>query len=401
MTTPPDPPRERLAVLTSMRFLAAALVVVFHISHRAPVMEHLPRLLRSSVESGFVWVSFFFILSGFILAYQYGHRVGTPRFDLGQFWLARLARIYPGHLLGFTLVAALLSIKAWNGGYPPGGGGVRILDILATLGLAHAWVPPFALTFNFPSWSISVEACFYLLFPLLAVVSNRLPVRRFLGLACLLYAASVLGHLAYCAWTPHGWLGHDWAHEGGRNLIKFLPVVRLPEFVLGVAAGRLFAARRELGLTEPLGRWLARFAALLVLIGLCAGDRIPTAMMHNVALALPFAALILALALSPSGSFGPWLSHPALVALGDASYSLYILQVPVIWLFVQRVAWLNATGLPFALAYRAAILATATVLALASHRYLETPARSWIRAAGWRRWQRRGNREPQVSADPG
>ena len=404
MTTTPEPPRERLEVLTSMRFLAAALVVIFHISHQTPVMARLPRLLRSGLESGFVWVSFFFILSGFILSYQYGHRLGTKRFDLREFWLARFARIYPGHLLGFLLVAGLLGIKVWDGGYPPGGGMGRVLDSLATLGLVHAWVPAFAITFNFPSWSISVEAFFYLLFPLLALVSARLSLGWFLGLALLLYGASVLGHVAYCAWTSFGWLGNDWAHDAGRNFIKFFPLVRLPEFLLGMAVGRLYAARQELGLSVALGRKLAWCASVAVLAGLCLSDRIPMALMHNVALALPFAALILGLALAPTASFGPWLSHRALVALGDASYSLYILQVPVIWLFVQRVEWLNATSLPVAFAYRAAILATTTALALVSHRYLETPARGWIRATGQRWWrpsQKVKPQVPQIYADEG
>jgi peptidoglycan/LPS O-acetylase OafA/YrhL len=360
-------------------------------------MQRLPRLLRSGIESGFVWVGFFFVLSGFILSYQYGHRVDAEPFDLREFWLARFARIYPGHLLGFALTAGLLSLKVWDGGLPPGGSAALVLDVAATLGLIHAWVPSFAITFNFPSWSISVEAFFYLLFPFLALASARLSLRRFLGLTSLLYLGSVVGHFAYCALTPFGWLGNDWAHEAGRNFIKFFPLVRLPEFVLGMAMGRLFAARSELGLTETLGRRMTWIAALLVLAGLCASDRIPLALMHNVVLALPFAALVLGLALAPRTSFGSWLSHPTLVALGEASYSLYILQVPVIWFFVQRVEWQNATELPFAFAYRLVILVTATALALVSHRYLETPTRSWIRSAGRRLWQRRQTPEPQIS----
>lgn len=388
MTNTPDSPKERLEALTSMRFVAAALVVVFHITHQTPVMQRLPRLLQSGLESGYVWVGFFFILSGFILSYQYGHRVDTERFDLREFWLARFARIYPGHLLGFLLVAGLLGVKVWDGGLPPGGGPGMVMDVAATLGLVHAWVPSFAITFNFPSWSISVEAFFYLLFPVLALASTRLSLRRFLLLAGLLYFASVAGHVAYCAVTPFGWLGNDWAHNAGRNFIKFFPLLRLPEFVLGMAMGRLFAARNELALTEARGRRLAQIAAALVLVGLCASDRIPLALMHNVALSLPFAALVLGLALAPTASFGTWLSHPILVALGDASYSIYILQVPVIWLFVQKVEWLHSTSLPFALAHRTAILVTTTALALVSHRFLETPARIWLGTAGRRLWQK-------------
>jgi peptidoglycan/LPS O-acetylase OafA/YrhL len=203
-----------------------------------------------------------------------------------------------------------------------------------------------------------------------------------------------VGHLAYCAVAPFGWLGNDWAHDAGRNFIKFFPLLHLPGFVLGMAMGRLYGARQELGLTQLVGQRLARVAAILVLAGLCVSDRIPLALMHNVALALPFAALILGLALAPATSFGRWLSHPIPVALGDASYSLYILQVPVIWLFVQKVEWTNATSLPFAFFYRAAILAAVTVLALVSHRFLETPARLWIRAVG-RRWWRKDRRTPE------
>ena len=166
------PPRgpvhmQRLDALTSMRFVAALMVVIFHMSSQAPFFAAVPQPLHSIIDCGYVWVGFFFVLSGFILSYQYFDRVQAGQFSAREFLIARFARIYPVHLLNFLVVAGLLAVKTWpwEGALPPGGSLVTLVDVGATIALVHSWVPSFALTFNFPSWSISTEFFFYLCFP--------------------------------------------------------------------------------------------------------------------------------------------------------------------------------------------------------------------------------------------
>ena len=149
---PPPSKRPRLDSLTSMRFVAAILVIVFHITSNTPFLETAPRLVRSVVDCGYVWVGFFFVLSGFILSYQYADRIPSTGAARREFLVARLARIYPGHLLALLLLVPLWMIKRWPGDLPPGGRRAAVATVLATLGLVHAWIPSFALTLNFPSW---------------------------------------------------------------------------------------------------------------------------------------------------------------------------------------------------------------------------------------------------------
>lgn len=383
MATAPAP-KSRLDALTSMRFVAAIMVVVFHLSNQAPFMTGAPRVLQNVIDGGYVWVGFFFVLSGFILSYQYLDRVRDGTFDARDFFLARLARIYPGHLLGFVIMAALLSIKRIDVLSPEGGPTVVAFVVIATLGLAHAWAPSFALTFNFPSWSISTEFFFYLCFPIVAVAAVRLSLRHFLWITAAVLSASVIGNLAYCAHDPFGWIGNDWAHDLDRSFIKFFPLVRLPEFVLGVAMGRLYAARGEVGLTASTGQQLTVAGTFMIFVGLACSSWVPFVLMHNVALSLPFAALTLGLALAPASTLGRWLSGSTFLALGEASYSVYILQAPVIWVLYLRDEWTADPSLPFAVGIRVAAVGAIVGFAIVSHRFLETPTREWIRGLGRR-----------------
>ena len=96
-----------LTPLTSLRFLAASLVLLFHALDSFPQASvlQLPRPMLNVLESGFIGVSVFFILSGFILGYNYLAMDFAPPRARRQFWAARFARIYPVYLLGMVLAA--------------------------------------------------------------------------------------------------------------------------------------------------------------------------------------------------------------------------------------------------------------------------------------------------------
>ena len=134
--------------------MAAMAVVLFHVPFT------LTRTVGWTVlPDGPLGVSFFFILSGFILSHVYG---GT-RFGVANFYRKRLARIYPLHVL--TLLAwIVLFFGQWGNSLPD-----RVNSGIANVLLLHAFFsgPLFNLGYNAVSWSISVEAFFYLLFPIL------------------------------------------------------------------------------------------------------------------------------------------------------------------------------------------------------------------------------------------
>ncbi|MDZ4048042.1 MAG: acyltransferase, partial [Pseudoxanthomonas sp.] len=137
----------KLDQLTSLRFFAALLIVVHH-------AESMMGIGGMGVNWG-QGVSFFFVLSGFILTYVYP-RLATLD-DTQRFLRARVARIWPAHVASFALGFALMPY-AWD-----------TWTAIANLLLVHAWIPQSAYYFSYNgvSWSVSTEAFFYLAFPLL------------------------------------------------------------------------------------------------------------------------------------------------------------------------------------------------------------------------------------------
>ena len=154
------PGRARLPALTSLRLFAAMMVVLLHL-RGLKVMLGGPLWLQKIASIGYVGVSFFFVLSGFILVYTYaGHR-----FEPRLFWRARFARIYPAYAFAlvfsapfFVLAINTFPFFAWAAQH-------FVLACLLVIGLLQAWVPLAALSWSMVLWSLSVEAFFYFVFP--------------------------------------------------------------------------------------------------------------------------------------------------------------------------------------------------------------------------------------------
>jgi peptidoglycan/LPS O-acetylase OafA/YrhL len=205
---PESQPGPRLNALTSLRFGAAAMVVLSHVGGHFGLPGGFTRPFN--LAQG---VTFFFVLSGFILTWVYptlGH-VGPT-----AFWRARIARIWPGHLAALALFLLLFHVlpRSWTG--------LEITPLLANAVLVHAWIPApaYYASFNVPSWS-SDELLFYLVFPLLIRNWNRtwwIKLAGALGLAWGLFACLN----AVAAWN-------------GRHLAYTHPLARLPEFVFGMS----------------------------------------------------------------------------------------------------------------------------------------------------------------------
>jgi peptidoglycan/LPS O-acetylase OafA/YrhL len=156
--------RKTLDALTGARFLAAYWVLLYHFTVEfrfdplpgKPTTSHaVPTLLAPILLQGHLGVDFFFLLSGFILAYTYLGADGEPRGGKRAFWVARIARIYPVYLLGLILaipdlLASIPNILGWQ--FLTAATAIHLL-------LLHAWIPV-GTAWNQPSWSLSVEACF-------------------------------------------------------------------------------------------------------------------------------------------------------------------------------------------------------------------------------------------------
>lgn len=362
--------RPEILCLTSLRSFAALEVVLLHTLFElgGDSARALPTIVVALLTRGGAAVSFFFVLSGFILAYTYGDESGmrgTPR----RFWRARFARIYPLYALGFLLDAPrVVSFFVSSTGSLGLAVGKLVVAAVAYLALLQSWHPRVTNTWNTPGWSLSTEAFFYAVFPTLQTRTRRWPLSVVFATVFALWAASILAYVL---------LGHsrmvDANQPAFQTFWRSFPPLHLAEFALGVATGRLFLewprAGRERGLhAAGLG------AALLVGLLSARPGLVPGALEMNV-LAPLFAVIVLALASGALPIFG-WLGGSLPVLLGRASYAVYILHQPFKTLFMavaQRAGWASPSP-ALLLAYLVSLELTCVALFL----YVEDPVRRWI-----------------------
>lgn len=333
---------ERLTRLDGLRGIAACVVAfAYH-----PRTLFAPELFtgHGAVVSwlshwGWTFVDLFFLLSGFIFAHVYlpGGKLALPG-ALGQFAVARIARLYPLHLLTLLVVASFAWTEPEN----------TLVAFLMHLGMLQAFVRPVPDTFNGPAWSLSVEACCYLLFAFAAMRGNGARLRVITGLAIMLGLAELLLN-----GQPEG----PWVADNlPRGLLGFFlgQVLWHCRACLARLPGIMLAAVMVTGLAMPTGAW----SSLLPLV----------------LLAFP-AGLLLALR-------QPWLDWRVMRWLGDRSYAIYLIHVPV---FAAIKLWLPVVpaGAGWALPLYAGIVALILLLSDLAYRFYEMPARQALRAA-WR-----------------
>lgn len=320
-----------LGALTGLRFMAAALVVLFHfaIYTRAttftPFGITIPRGVPHLVANGWMGVSFFFMLSGFILAYNYLDERGAIRGRRRDFWIARFARIYPVYVL--ALVVAALPFF-WEQQPAPA---YAIKSAVASLTLMQSWIPSLATTWNGPGWSLSNEVVFYALFPFIAVYVARLARRRMYATLLTSWAMSlaVTFALSYFSMRSGSPSAGRWA-----MVLGFNPLVRLPEFVAGIALGCLFITRRASSAWQ-IGRWrlspalLSAFALIGIVGIMSSGIVLPHGLPTYLIVDPFFALLIYSLAFS-QGPLARLFSSRVMIVLGQASYAVYLLHAPLL-----------------------------------------------------------------------
>jgi peptidoglycan/LPS O-acetylase OafA/YrhL len=307
--------RPSIEALTGLRWFAALAVCL---SHNVPGGKT-PLVVATFFSSGYMGVTIFFVLSGFVMTVTYVEAMPGPKF--GNKWnyaVARVARVVPLYLLVLFVVILwnfnpaprsviwwhVLAIQAWSG----------------NLGVAYSW--------NGPGWSVGVETFLYAMFPLLILLSRGLTsTRRVVVLALLVVAVMatllILFHLGGNDQLPrwHPASAHRWLYRS--------PLMRLGDFLLGICCALIYARERHRVSLVRAAPFVAAAMSMLILVLMAVPQLSLTAPSYDLAYALPGALLILGLALSPDRGIARLLGSVALVALGEASYAFYLVHVPV------------------------------------------------------------------------
>ncbi len=350
--------RGTLPALTGIRFVAALWVLAYHLTR--PWLSTTDGVARDFLAGAPVALTVFFLLSGFVLTWVYSAGPLNTR----SFAAARISRVLPIYVLA-VLVAVPVGVVARARGIIDDG----YLSLLFVATGTQAWVPFAALEWNPPLWSVSVEIAFYVAFPLLLPRVLRAKTSTLIALAAFAWIASIACGIAYMLLDPDG-VGvvrpetrATWLH-----VLRFNPVVRFPDLFTGMVAARLFIEGRR------VPSMVGAVVALVIGAALASGI-VPIPLLHG-SLFAPLAALLIMALATSTGPVARFMSTPLMQKLGDTSYALYALHIPVwFWMAGATKRKLDEFSPTFALA----VAIVAISFAFGAHALVEKPMRDRVR----------------------
>nr|MBV6630665.1 acyltransferase [Oceanococcus sp. HetDA_MAG_MS8] len=291
------------STLTSLRGILAVWVVAFHFRHALetlfPALQHIAPI----TAKGNLAVPAFFILSGYILGEAHGGDFSRiSKQAVTKFYLLRLARIYPVHLITM-LLSGSIAYTLLHFGYLESLSAFSAKDALYNILLIHMWHPVAQLSWNYPSWSISSEWFAYLLFPFFAMMTARLGHQARPGFILLASLGLALAGSEY--------------YTRGHQQPFFGMVCIIPYFLSGLLFHQFQRYHDHRSIKLPRALLHCCTAAVLVAPFFLDGDAVSIVLLFVLTL------MIFSLALSGTDSARGW-QHPWLVSLGARSYSLYM-----------------------------------------------------------------------------
>ncbi len=351
-----------LKALTGLRCFAAINIVLFHFSNPewfgwfAPV-----------VNAGYISVSYFILLSGFVMAYNYAGRARAGEMDVTRYYKARFTRLYPIYLLSLLLAWRMIPME--RSAHTPGMFWTGIA--LAPL-LLQGWIPPIATFLNTPAWTMSAESFYYLIFPRMARWKKSDRIREQLGKLGLVWLLGLIPGTLYMIFNPDGLEHLDrFSYGPWLQALKYTPIPHLASFVFGMLLADADAMMPRGGrLRLFLG--IFGFAALYSMLALA--PHLPYALMHDGLLMPLFGCIIIGLAgenpLAHAIGWGP------LVFVGEASYCLYLLHFNM-WNMIHDTHVLDRLNLSRFDPWISYILLV--LMALLALHFIEKPAQRYLR----------------------
>lgn len=365
--------------LDGWRGLCACLVALFHFHGYSPIYT------SPFIRNSYLFVDFFFVLSGFVIAWNYSSRLATWA-DVRQFMVLRLGRLYPLHLFMLFVFLAWETAKVLLGTFSPPGPEAFVGEnqpgtVLSNIFLVQSLHLNDTLSWNAPSWSISTELWAYVVF---ALVSAAFGLRNWMLWLVALAAPVFLLQVTRT--------GMDVTYDWGLVRCVF-------GFALGVACARLHRRRGERGaaIAAPLATLLEGAAVVAVIWFVSFAGK------SNWSLLAPFVFMAAVLVFAQEGG---WVSRalrlPLIRWLGTLSYSIYlthyffVLQVPVLIKRVFHVDFTTPMPLPGGgtvpaygrnalegTLFYILVLGLTIAFSAFTYRWIETPGRNWSR--GWAR----------------
>ena len=282
------------------------------------------------ITSGPEMVPLFFVLSGFVLMIAYFNKSNVALID---YYVKRVARIVPVYM-----VALIMTIFLFRGN-----GENSFTAILLNFTFLQSWFPPYSFSLNSPAWSLSIEMFFYLTFPfiLYSIKKSNISWKRtaLISLIIFFFTQAVLINLMNSDfYTGYPSISHD--------LIAYFPLSHFGSILIGISGGYLYLKRSEwfnkTGLLPLIVLVISIFINYFALQNRPMIRQIIGLRFSSSLFSILFLFLILSLVFSKS-VITKLLSIPVLVLLGEASYSLYILQKPMYKIYTNVLQELPAT----------------------------------------------------------
>jgi peptidoglycan/LPS O-acetylase OafA/YrhL len=359
-----------LSSLTSLRGIAAFLVIVFHFDI---MFAHLvPQDSNIFIRRGYLWVDFFFILSGFIMLHVYGKLFmdGIKTMHLKRFIRARFARIYPLHLFSFLCVIALYFLYKAN----------FTLDSIDALTFNLKSIPTNllllqsmgfykSLGWNIPSWSISTEWWMYIIFPFILIPFNKIVSwrKRFIlffiivGYIIMVYYLYPLSN-ATSPFPTDKTNSLDMTYDFG-FFRCFLG------FIFGMLIYELYKIQWGYSYLKKGGLFILTSISAFIALSSNLPDFVPVILF----------AIIVLMGAYAEGVSKKFLNLKPLLFLGDISYSIYLMHMPILLFlaFLLRKYSYSTTdfGLYISWLYFLAFAAIVILISTLSYNFIETPMR--------------------------
>lgn len=339
----------RLDQLTFTRFIAAVSIVIYHFGNR--VFPFKIKGISFLFEQANIGVSYFFILSGFVMCFAYGKK---NKIEFLDFLKRRFARIYPVYFLAIFLLLIIFIINNTK---------IETDSLFYNILMIQAWIPGKALSFNYPGWSLSVELFFYATFPFLSnFFYKKFSLLQITVAVFIFFIISQLTfHFAYYSTFYEGF------RTKSHDLLFYFPILHLNEFLLGNIAGIFFIQKAKFKNYD--------LSILLLVTMLFLTLKYSTGIIfHNGMLAILFIPLIFLIAAN-TGIITKFFNNKYLVFLGEISFGIYILQFPVYEGVTMILNYFQIEGM-YILFYIYLIILI--IVSAVSYQFIESPIRKKI-----------------------